>query len=96
LPYSEYEVKEIVFGGNVNNYHEPDNSFMYKVLESRCGIPITLAIIYIELARTVGLDAEGVSFPAHFSIKINPHERSIVLDPFTGHSLSREIFSAYH
>jgi regulator of sirC expression with transglutaminase-like and TPR domain len=59
------------------------------LLESRRGIPITLAIIYIELARTVGLDAEGVSFPGHFSIKINLHEGPVVLDPFTGQSCHR-------
>jgi regulator of sirC expression with transglutaminase-like and TPR domain len=81
---------ELGFAGNVNNYYDPDNSFVHKVLESRRGIPITLAIIYIELARTVGLDAEGVSFPGHFLIKINLHKGPVVLDPFTGQSLSKE------
>lgn len=81
---------ELGFAGNVNNYYDPDNSFVHKVLESRRGIPITLAIIYIELARTVGLDAEGVSFPGHFLIKINLHKGPVVLDPFTGLSLSKE------
>jgi regulator of sirC expression with transglutaminase-like and TPR domain len=87
---SRFFHKELGFAGNVNNYYDPDNSFMHKVLESRRGIPITLAIIYIELARTVGLDAEGVSFPGHFLIKINLHEGPVVLDPFTGQSLSKE------
>ena len=81
---------ELGFAGNVNNYYDPDNSFVHKVLQSRRGIPITLAIIYIELARTVGLDAEGVSFPGHFLIKINLHEGPVVLDTFTGQSLSKE------
>jgi regulator of sirC expression with transglutaminase-like and TPR domain len=88
---SRFFHKELGFAGNVNNYYDPDNSFVHKVLESRRGIPITLAIIYIELARTVGLDAEGVSFPGHFLIKINLHEGPVVLDPFTGQSLSKEV-----
>jgi regulator of sirC expression with transglutaminase-like and TPR domain len=87
---SRFFYKELGFVGNVNNYYDPDNSFLHRVLESRRGIPITLAIIYIELARTVGLDAEGVSFPGHFLIKINLHEGPVVLDPFTGQSLSKE------
>jgi regulator of sirC expression with transglutaminase-like and TPR domain len=87
---SRFFQKELGFSGNVNNYYDPDNSFVHKVLESRRGIPITLAIIYIELARTVGLDAEGVSFPGHFLVKINLHEGPVVLDLFTGQSLSKE------
>jgi regulator of sirC expression with transglutaminase-like and TPR domain len=87
---SRFFHNELGFSGNVNNYYDPDNSFVHKVLESRRGIPITLAIIYIELARTVGLDAEGISFPGHFLIKINLHEGPVVLDPFTGQSLSKE------
>jgi regulator of sirC expression with transglutaminase-like and TPR domain len=87
---SRFFHKELGFSGNVNNYYDPDNSYVHKVLESRRGIPITLAIIYIELARTVGLDAQGISFPGHFLIKINLHEGPVVLDPFTGQSLSKE------
>jgi regulator of sirC expression with transglutaminase-like and TPR domain len=87
---SRFFHKELGFSGNVNNYYDPNNSFVHKVLETRRGIPITLAIIYIELARTVGLDAQGVSFPGHFLIKINLHEGPVVLDPFTGQSLSKE------
>jgi regulator of sirC expression with transglutaminase-like and TPR domain len=87
---SRFFHKELGFSGNVNNYYDPDNSFVHKVLETRRGIPITLAIIYIELARTIGLDAHGVSFPGHFLIKINLHEGPVVLDPFTGQSLTKE------
>ena len=87
---SRFFHKELGFSGNVNNYYDPNNSFLHKVLESRRGIPITLAIIYIELARTVGLDAQGVSFPGHFLVKINLHEGPVFLDPFTGQSLSKE------
>ncbi len=78
------------FAGNVNDYYDPDNSYLHKVLESRRGIPITLAVLFVELARSVGLEAHGVSFPGHFLIKVNLHEGPVVLDPFTGQSLSHE------
>ncbi len=82
--------KDLGFAGNVNDYYDPDNSFVHRVLETRRGIPITLAVIYVELARTVGLDADGISFPGHFLIKVNLHEGPVVLDPFSGYSLSQE------
>lgn len=87
---SAYFFRELGFAGNVNDYYDPNNSFVHRVLETRRGIPISLAVIYIELAGIVGLDAEGVSFPGHFLIKINLHEGPVVLDPFTGRSLSKD------
>lgn len=82
--------RELGFSGNVDGYYDPQNSYLHKVLETRRGIPITLALIYIELAGIVGLNAEGIGFPGHFLIKVNLHEGPVVLDPFTGISLSKE------
>jgi len=86
--------QELGFAGNVNNYYDPDNSYLHRVLATRRGIPITLAILYIELASQIGLTARGVSFPGHFLIKLRMHsgrqQGEVVIDPFTGHSLSRE------
>lgn len=86
--------QELGFGGNVNNYYDPDNSYLHRVLQMRRGIPITLAILYIELARQVGLAARGISFPGHFLIKLRMatgrQQGEVVIDPFTGHSLSRD------
>jgi regulator of sirC expression with transglutaminase-like and TPR domain len=82
--------KDLGFAGNVNDYYDPDNSLIHRVLMNRRGIPISLAVLYVELARAVGLDADGVSFPGHFLIKVNLHEGPVVLDPFTGYSLSQE------
>ncbi|HWH81069.1 MAG TPA: transglutaminase-like domain-containing protein [Burkholderiaceae bacterium] len=86
--------QELGFAGNVNNYYDPDNSYLHRVLATRRGIPITLAIVYIELASQIGLTARGVSFPGHFLIKLRMHsgrqQGEVVIDPFTGHSLSRE------
>ena len=86
--------QELGFAGNVNNYYDPDNSYLHRVLSTRRGIPITLAILYIELASQIGLVARGVSFPGHFLIKLRMHsgqqQGEVVIDPFTGHSLSRD------
>jgi regulator of sirC expression with transglutaminase-like and TPR domain len=90
---SSYFYKELGFAGNVNDYYDPDNSFVHRVLETRRGIPISLAVIYMELAGLVGLNAQGISFPGHFLIKISLHEGPVVLDPFTGYSLSKDDIS---
>ena len=81
---------ELGFAGNVDGYYDPQNSYLHKVLETRRGIPVTLALIYIELAGIVGLNAEGIGFPGHFLVKVNLHEGPVVLDPFTGRSLSKD------
>jgi regulator of sirC expression with transglutaminase-like and TPR domain len=82
--------QELGFAGNVNNYYDPENSYLHRVLVTRRGIPITLAVIYIELATQIGLTAKGVSFPGHFLVKLRMPQGEVVIDPFTGHSLSRE------
>jgi regulator of sirC expression with transglutaminase-like and TPR domain len=82
--------QELGFAGNVNNYYDPHNSYLHSVLETRRGIPITLAILYIELATQIGLTARGVSFPGHFLVKLKMPQGEVVIDPFTGQSLSRE------
>jgi regulator of sirC expression with transglutaminase-like and TPR domain len=82
--------QDLGFAGNVNNYYDPRNSYLHTVLSTRRGIPITLAVLYIELATQIGLTARGVSFPGHFLIKLRMPEGEVVVDPFTGHSLSRE------
>ena len=82
--------QDMGFAGNVNNYYDPRNSYLHTVLSTRRGIPITLAVLYIELATQIGLTARGVSFPGHFLIKLRMPGGEVVVDPFTGHSLSRE------
>jgi regulator of sirC expression with transglutaminase-like and TPR domain len=91
---NRYFFQELGFAGNVNDYYDPHNSYLHTVLDTRRGIPITLALLYIELATQIGLTARGVSFPGHFLIKLRMHtgkqHGEVVIDPFTGHSLSRE------
>jgi regulator of sirC expression with transglutaminase-like and TPR domain len=87
---NRYFFQELGFGGNANNYYDPGNSYLHQVLESRRGIPISLALVYIELATQIGLSACGVSFPGHFLVKLRMPQGEVIIDPFTGHSLSRD------
>jgi regulator of sirC expression with transglutaminase-like and TPR domain len=87
---NQYFFAELGFGGNLNNYYDRRNSHVHEVLASRRGIPITLALIYMELASQLGLKAQGVSFPGHFLVKLRMPQGEVVIDPFNGRSLSRE------
>jgi len=87
---NRYFRDELGFAGNVNNYYERDNSYLHQVLATRRGIPIALAVIYMELATQIGLQARGISFPGHFLVKLHLPQGEVVLDPFTCRSLSRE------
>lgn len=90
---NQFFFHELGFGGNVNHYYDPDNSYLQEMLRTRRGIPITLAVLWLELAQGLGLQARGVNFPGHFMVKVNLPQGQVVLDPFTGHSLSREDLS---
>jgi regulator of sirC expression with transglutaminase-like and TPR domain len=72
------------FRGNTESYHEPENSFVNQVLERRLGIPISLALVYIEVARRAGMQAYGVGFPGHFLVRIDGGDDRAILDPFFG------------
>jgi regulator of sirC expression with transglutaminase-like and TPR domain len=91
---NQFFFAELGFAGNVNDYHDPDNSYLHRVLATRRGIPITLAVLYLELATQVGLKARGVCFPGHFLVKLRMRAGAqygeVVIDPFTGRSLARE------
>jgi regulator of sirC expression with transglutaminase-like and TPR domain len=86
--------QELGFAGNVNDYYDARNSYLHFVLQSRRGIPITLAVLYVEIASQIGLHANGVSFPGHFLVKLRMPQGEVVIDPFTGQSLSREALDA--
>jgi len=70
------------FRGNRDDYYDPKNSFLNEVIERKQGIPITLSVLYMEVARRVGLDLYGVGFPGHFLVKHVGKEGEIVIDPF--------------
>jgi len=87
---NRYFFQELGFAGNVNDYYDPRNSHLQHVLATRRGIPITLALLFIEIAQQLGLDARPVSFPGHFLVKLKMPQGEVIIDPFTGQSLSRE------
>lgn len=90
---NQFFFRDLGFGGNVNDFYDPDNSYLNAVLKTRRGIPISLAVLWLELASGLGLNARGVAFPGHFMVKVNLPKGQVVIDPFTGQSLSREELS---
>jgi regulator of sirC expression with transglutaminase-like and TPR domain len=90
---NQFFFHDLSFGGNVNDYYDPDNSYLNAVLRTRRGIPISLAVLWMELAHGLGLQARGVGFPGHFMLKVTLPKGQVVIDPFTGKSLSREELS---
>ena len=79
---------DLGFGGNLNHYYDPSNSNLAAVLRTRRGIPISLAVLWMELAQGIGLQVQGVAFPGHFLVKALLPEGQALLDPFNGHSLT--------
>jgi len=91
---NEYLFDELGFRGNRERYDDPRNSFLNEVLDRRTGIPITLAVVYIEVARRAGLAVDGVNFPGHFLLRVSLASdgalhaddagRLMIIDPFHG------------
>ena len=90
---NQFFFHDLGFGGNHNNYYDPDNSFIHAVLNTRRGIPISLALLWMELAQGLGLSVRGVGFPGHFMVKVNLSMGQAVIDPLTGQSLSADQLS---
>lgn len=104
LALANYLFKRLGFAGNRDDYLDPRNSFLNQVLDRRLGIPITLSLLYIEVARRIGIDAEGVGLPGHFIVRtrLEPEhtpasddetddpDAVIYLDPFHGGALMDE------
>ncbi|MEQ1729782.1 MAG: transglutaminase-like domain-containing protein, partial [Vicinamibacterales bacterium] len=67
--FNEYLFGEQGFRGNQDHYDDPRNSCLNEVLDRRVGIPITLALVYMEIGRRAGLRIEGVNFPGHFLVR---------------------------
>jgi regulator of sirC expression with transglutaminase-like and TPR domain len=68
--------------GNDEDYYNPRNSFLNEVLDRRLGIPISLSVIYIEVAKRISFPIEGVGFPGHFLVKHAAGDRETIIDPF--------------
>lgn len=74
---------EVGFRGNLEDYYDPDNSFLDQVLERRVGIPITLSALVMEVARRVGVGLDGVGMPGHFLLRTRDDPPGFV-DAFAG------------
>lgn len=72
------------FRGNAEDYYDPRNSFLNDVLDRRLGIPITLSVVYIDVAAGAGVTVRGVGLPGHFVARLERHGATRFLDPFNG------------
>jgi regulator of sirC expression with transglutaminase-like and TPR domain len=79
---SRYLFEDLGFAGNTRDYGDPRNSFLNEVIDRRLGIPITLSVLFLEVARRCGLDAAGVGLPGHFIVRAKRGGEWIYLDPF--------------
>jgi regulator of sirC expression with transglutaminase-like and TPR domain len=75
---------ELGFAGEHEDFYDPRNSFLDQVLVRRRGIPISLSVLYCALAGRLGLPAYGISFPAHFLVRIGRGDGTLVLDAYAG------------
>lgn len=82
IALNRYLFDELGFSGNSADYYDPKNSFLNEVIDRRLGIPITLAVLYIEIGRRIGLRLEGVSFPTHFLVKCVLRDGAVIIDPY--------------
>lgn len=72
------------FGGNDEDYYDPRNSYLNEVLDRHIAIPITLSLVYMEVARRLGLVFEGIGLPGHFVLRTGPPEYELYVDAFNG------------
>ena len=92
LALNDYLFGELRFVGNERNFEDPRNSFLNEVIDRRTGIPITLALLYMEVARRAGLSVEGINFPGHFLLRCparrgTPYTEDLIIDAFHGGAL---------
>jgi regulator of sirC expression with transglutaminase-like and TPR domain len=91
---NKYLFEELQFVGNRERYEDPRNSCLNEVLDKRTGIPITLSVVYMEIARRAGLNIDGVNFPGHFLVRCpdigGRGGSGLIIDPFHGGALLSE------
>ena len=70
------------FAGNEAHYYDRENSLLHAVMDRRLGLPITLSVLYVEVVRRAGGEAQGVGFPGHFLVRHAIAGRYVLVDPF--------------
>ncbi len=86
---------EMEFRGNVENYYDPINSFLHRVLDTRLGLPITLSLLYIAIGRRLGIGLYGMGFPGHFMLEYRDPAGVWLLDPFHGKVVALDELTKY-
>ena len=81
---NEYLFEELGFKGNEVDYYSPLNSCLNEVLTSRVGIPVTLSVVYLEIARRLGWPVQGISMPGHCIVQYDDGEFNCFVDPYHG------------
>ena len=76
------------FSGSVKNFYDPGNSYLNRVIDTRVGIPITLALIHIALGSRLDISVRGINFPGHFLVRYGS-DKHVIVDPFSGRILSK-------
>jgi regulator of sirC expression with transglutaminase-like and TPR domain len=84
---NDFFIKEKKFQGNKIDYYNPDNSYINRVLDSRMGIPISLCIVYLFIARRLNIPMAGIGMPSHFLLRYTVGSSDIFIDPFNGGQL---------
>ena len=85
---NDFMFEELGFEGNQADYYDPRNSYLNEVFDRKLGIPISLAVVQLDIAQRVGLPLKGVSFPGHFLVSLPVDGGLLVLDPYSkGRSL---------
>jgi regulator of sirC expression with transglutaminase-like and TPR domain len=84
LALAEWLFEKQVFRGNTTNYDDPRNSYLNEVVDRRLGIPISLSVVFLEVAGRVGVTAHGVGMPGHFIVSVPGEDAPLLLDPFHG------------
>jgi regulator of sirC expression with transglutaminase-like and TPR domain len=79
---NNYLYEELGFTGNHSNYYDPRNSFLNDVLARRTGIPITLALVYLEIAQRIDFPMMAIGMPGHFMIRPDFEDSEIFIDTF--------------
>lgn len=79
---NDYLFNEKGFKGNSENYSDPDNSYLNKVLERKTGIPVTLSVVYLLIAKRLGIPVFGINLPGHFILKYTGGTEEYFIDPY--------------
>jgi regulator of sirC expression with transglutaminase-like and TPR domain len=79
---NQHLFEELGFAGNKENYHDPENSYLNRVIDRRTGNPISLCLVYLLLARRLRLPIAGIGIPNHFICRYQSSAAEIYFDPF--------------